>query len=142
MEWEAQESAGQRRGVGTVIVDRRLLPGDVASLGMGRSGWRKNIIILGISQIITDGEGILGHLARLDARQRGNGAREVQGTTFPGRYLAMAARYRHGFGRGRSGRRIIDVLTAASELPRRTGGQLGSGANGRASLGGGGGWVV
>ena len=114
----------------------------MASLRVGGGGWRKHIIILGISQIITDGERIPSHLARLDARQRGNGAREVQGTTFPGRYLSLTARDRHGFGRGRSGGRIVDVLTAASELARRTGGQLGSGANGRASLGGGGGWVV
>ena len=69
MEWEAQESAGQRRSVGTVIVDWGLLPGDVASLRMGGSKWRKDVITLGISQIITDGERIVGHLARLDARQ-------------------------------------------------------------------------
>ena len=142
MEWEARESAGQRRSVGTIIVDWRLLPGDVASLRMGGSGRRKYIIVLGISQIITDGEHIPSHLARLNARQRGNRAREVQGTTFPSRYLFMAARDGHGFGRGRSGGRIIDVLTAASELARGTRGQFGTGANGRASLSGGGWWVV
>jgi len=62
--------------------------------------------------------------------------------TFPGRYLSLTARDRHGFGRGWSGGRIVDVLTAASELVCRTGGQLGSGANGRASLDRGGGRVV
>ena len=54
----------------------------------------------------------------------------------------MMVRERHGFGRGWSGGHIIDVLTAASKLAHRTGGQLGSGANGRASLDRGGGRVV
>jgi len=122
VEWEARESAGQWRSVGTVIVDWGLLPGDVASLRMGGSRWRKDIIILGISQIITDGERILSHLARLDARQRGNGTRDVQGTTFPGGHLSMTAGDRHSIGRGRSGGCIVDDLTAASELARGTGG--------------------
>jgi len=67
---------------------------------------------------------------------------EVEGTTFPGRYLSLMARDRHGFGRGWSGGHIVDVLMAASELAYRMGGQLGSGANRRASLDRGGGRVV
>jgi len=52
------------------------------------------------------------------------------------------ARDRHGFRRGWSRGYIIDVLTVVSKLAHRTGGQLGSRVNGRASLGRGGGRVV
>ena len=41
-----------------------------------------------------------------------------QGATFPGGYLAMAARDRHCHRRGRGGGYIFDVLTTASELAR------------------------
>jgi len=62
--------------------------------------------------------------------------------TFPGRYLSLMVRDRHGFGRGWSGGRIVDVLMAASKLAHRIGGQLRSGVNGRASLDRSGGRVV
>jgi hypothetical protein len=112
-EWEARKSVCQRRGARTVIVDWGLQPGDGATLGTKRIGWRKHIVIL---QIITDGEHIPSHFARRDARERRDRAGEIQGATFPDGYLAMAARDRHCHRRGRGGGYIFDVLATASEL--------------------------
>lgn len=136
VEWEARVTVGQRRGAGAVIVDRGLQPDDGATLGVSGSGWRKHIVVLGISQIITNGEHIPSHLARLDARERGNRAREIQRVNLP------TARDRHDFGRGRGGGRILGDLTTASELARGMRGKRGSGANGGVDLSGGGRGVI
>jgi hypothetical protein len=136
VEWEARENVGQWRSAGAVIVDRGLVPDDGATFGVNGGGWREHIVILGISQIITDGEHIPSHLARLDARERGNRARKVQGMSLP------TARDGHDFGGGRGGWHIFDDLTTASELARRNGGKCGSGANGGVNLGGGGRGVI
>ena len=46
----------------------------------------------------------------------------------------MTAGDRHGFGRSRSGGRIVDDLTAASELARGAGVNLGAEQTGRLGL--------
>jgi hypothetical protein len=109
---------------------------------MDDSRRRKHVVILGISKIITDGEHIPGHLARLDTGERRNGARKIQWASFPGWELSMRARDRHGLGRCRSGRRITDVLTTSSKLASRAGRELGSGTHSRSGFAGGGSGVV
>lgn len=136
IEWEALVRVGQRRGAGAVIIDRGLEPDDRATLGVSGGGWRKHIVLLSISQIITYGEHIPSYLARLDARQGGNRAREIQGMSLP------TSRDRHDFGRRWGGGRIRGDLTTASELARGMRGKHGTGANGGVGLGGGGRGVV
>jgi hypothetical protein len=113
-----------------------LEPDDGPTLVMSGSGWCEHIVVLGISQIITDGEHIPSHLTRLDARERGNRARQIQGANLP------TARDRHDFGRGRGEGRILGDLTTASKLARRMRGKRGSGANGGVDHSGGGRGVI